>query len=85
MRHIGSLVTPVNISYSRWPLCFVTDEKQRMVRIGMEGGDIRSVNVSVETNSRNTHNNITREFSTDEWEYYIGKEVPYRRFKKDTP
>ena len=85
MRHIGSLVTPVNISYSRWPLCFVTDEKQRMVRIGMEGGDIRSVNVSVETNSRNTHNNITREFSTDEWEYYIGKEVPYRRFKQDTP
>lgn len=85
MRHIGSLVTPVNITYSRWPLCFVTDDCQQAVRIGMEGGDIRSVNVSVETNSRNTHRNITRDFSTEEWEYYIGKEVPYRRFKEDMP
>lgn len=85
MRDITSLVTPVNITYDRWPLCFVTDERRHTIRVGMEGGDIRSVNVSAEGNALSTQKNITRDFSSDEWEYYIGKEVPYRTFRKDVP
>lgn len=85
LRDINSLITSVNITYDRWPLCFAEDEKQRTIRVGLEGGDIRSVNVSVDKNAENTHKSITRDFSADEWRYYIGKDVPYRRFKEGKP
>lgn len=85
VRDIASLMTPVNISYDRWPLCFAVDGDQKTLRVGMEGGDIRSVSVSVEKNAESTRRAITREFTKDEWRYYIGKEVPYRTFMDYMP
>lgn len=85
IRDITSLMTPVNISYDRWPLCFAINEKQQTLSIGMEGGDIQRVTVSPKKNAESTHSNITREFTNDEWRYYIGKDVPYKTFKNYKP
>jgi hypothetical protein len=36
----------------------------------------------VEDNRRSIHQHLEREFTPQEWEYYMGKGVKYRRFKE---
>lgn len=85
LRDPSSIITPVNISYDHWPLCFAADAAQNTVYVGMEGGDIRSISVSAEKNAQSTQRCITREMTPDEWMYYIGKDVPYTHFKEERP
>ncbi len=85
LRNTSSIINPVNIGYDHLPLCFTSDVTQSTLFVGLEGGDIQSVSVSVEKNAESTRHSITRELTSDEWQYYIGKEVPYTHFKDVTP
>lgn len=85
LRDTSSIINPVDITYDHWPLCFAADATQSTLCVGLEGGDIRSISVSAEKNARSTHRSITREMTSDEWMYYIGKEVPYTHFKEERP
>jgi hypothetical protein len=49
---------------------------------GLADGDIESLHISVENNKDNVHDHIERNFTPQEWEYYIGEGVKYRRFKE---
>lgn len=85
LRDTSSIITPVDITYDHWPLCFAADATQSTLCVGMEGGDIRTISVSAEKNAQSTHRSITRELTSDEWMYYIGKDVPYTHFKEERP
>lgn len=79
---IDSQIAPIQVIYDKWPLCFTTDEKSWELCIGLAEGSIEALRISVEDNRRSIHQHLEREFTPQEWEYYMGKGVKYRRFKE---
>lgn len=78
---IGNLVAPINIKCNAWPLTFAFDNKVRSLRIGYADGYLESTRITMQENSASILRDLKREFTENEWDYYIGKDVPYRRFK----
>lgn len=79
---IDSQIAPIQVIYDKWPLCFTTDEESWELCIGLAEGSIEALRISVDDNRRSIHQHLEREFTPQEWEYYIGKGVKYRRFKE---
>lgn len=79
---IDSQIAPIEVYYDKWPLCFTTNKDNWTLIIGLADGDIESLHISVDDNKNNIHDHIERDFTPQEWEYYIGKGVKYRRFKE---
>ena len=79
---IDSQIAPIQVVYDKWPLCFTTDEESWELCIGLAEGSIEALRISVEDNRRSIHQHLEREFTPQEWEYYMGKGVKYRRFKE---
>lgn len=72
----------MEFTYSTWPMSFALDRGSEMIWIGNEGGEISRFCTSTTKNAIATQNLLRREFTQEEWEYYIGKSVPYRTFMK---
>lgn len=72
----------MEFTYSTWPMCFALDRGSDMIWIGNEGGEISRFCTSTVKNAIATQKLLRREFTQEEWEYYIGKSVPYRTFMK---
>ena len=53
-----------------------------MIWIGNEAGNMNRFCTSVAKNAISTQSLLRREFTRDEWNYYIGESVPYRTFMK---
>ena len=79
--NIHAVSSPVSIEYQQWPLCMVFDEPIQTLRVGLANGGLESVRISVEDNAESTHRLIDRDFTVDEWNYFIGPSVPYQSFK----
>lgn len=79
---IGGLVAPISIKCNAWPLTFAFDHKVRSLRIGYADGYLGSARISMQDNAATILRDLNRDFTENEWDYYIGKDVPYRRFKK---
>ena len=77
---MSSLVTPFETTYAAWPLTFCVDANTQNIVIGHEGGEISRFCLSVLDNARYTEEKLRREFTQEEWDYYIGNTVPYRTF-----
>ncbi len=77
-----ALMTPIKIGFNQWPLCFAYDKPARTLRVGLANGDIETVRISISNNTESTHRSITREFTPQEWNYYIGANVPFVNFKQ---
>lgn len=69
-------------TYSTWPMSFAMDRASETIWIGNEGGEISRFCISTAKNAIATQKLLRREFTQDEWEYYVGKSVPYRTFMK---
>lgn len=82
MSDITALMTPIEISFKQWPLSFALDKPAQTLQVGLANGDIETVRISIEKNVESTRRNITREFTPQEWDYYIGKNVPFINFKQ---
>ena len=61
------------------------DNDSQMIWIGNEAGKVNRFCISASKNALATQALLRREFTQDEWNYYIGKSVPYRTFKKTHP
>ena len=79
---IDSQIAPIQVVYDKWPLSFTTDEESWELCIGLAEGSIEALRISVEDNRRSIRQHLEREFTPQEWEYYMGKGVKYRRFKE---
>lgn len=77
-----SLQTPIVVEYAHSPLCMYYDADDVSLQLGFQDGDIYSMRISVTDNARSALKNITREFTPQEWEHFVGKSIPYRTFMK---
>ena len=79
---ITALMMPVEVSFKQWPLSFALDKPAQTLQVGLANGDIETVRISIEKNVESTRRHITREFTPQEWDYYIGGNVPFINFKQ---
>lgn len=82
LNDIDTQIAPIEVYYDKWPLCFTTNKDNWTLIVGLADGDIESLHISVDDNKNSVHDHIDRDFTPQEWEYYIGKGVKYRRFKE---
>lgn len=82
MSDITALMTPIEVSFRQWPLSFAFDKPAQTLQVGLANGGIETVRISIEKNVESTHRHITREFTPQEWDYYIGGNVPFINFKQ---
>ena len=82
LNDIDTQIAPIEVYYDKWPLCFTTNKDNWTLIVGLADGDIESLHISVDDNKNCVHDHIDRDFTPQEWEYYIGKGVKYRRFKE---
>ena len=79
---LNTQIAPIEVHYDKWPLSFTTNKDNWTLIVGLADGNIESLHISVEDNKNNVHDHIERDFTPQEWEYYIGEGVKYRRFKE---
>ena len=79
---MASIAESIEFRFDSWPLSFVVDDESQMIWIGNEAGGLNRFCTSVTKNANATQSLLRREFTQDEWNYYIGKSVPYRTFMK---
>ena len=82
LEDLNTQIAPIEVYYDKWPLSFTTNMDNWTLITGLADGDIESLHISVENNKDNVHDHIERNFTPQEWEYYIGEGVKYRRFKE---
>lgn len=82
LNDLNTQIAPIEVYYDKWPLCFTTNKDNWTLIVGLANGDIESLHISVEDNKNNVHDHIERDFTPQEWEYYMGEGVKYRRFKE---
>ena len=78
-----SIAESIEFRFEAWPLSFVVDNDSQMIWIGNEAGSVNRFCTSASKNADATKALLRREFTMDEWNYYIGKSVPYRTFMKN--
>ena len=74
------------ISAESWIMNFRMDPSKQYVWIGNQNGDVMEALMSVPSMVDMTWDRLKRDFTAEEWNYYIGKNVPYESFlkKKET-
>lgn len=70
------------VSTNSWIMDFNFDSSKQYAWIGDQKGYLSEVLMSVPMMVERVNNKLTRNFTPEEWNYYIGKNVPYEEFKK---
>ena len=83
VKDISSLVVAAVQTFNDWPQTFTLDQKLKTMWIGIKGGQIQHFSYSIQGNAMATHSLLRREFTPEEWNYYIGPAIPYRTFIDD--
>lgn len=80
VHNISSIIIASVQTFTEWPQTFTLDRERKTMWIGIADGEIQHLNYSAAKNAAITHQLLRREFTTEEWEYYIGPTIPYRTF-----
>ena len=59
---------------------FCFDSKKNTFWLGDVKGNITAVNISVPVMVETVKKKLKRDLTADEWNFYIGREVPYESF-----
>ena len=70
------------ISTNSWIMDFTFDSSKQFAWIGDYNGNLYEVLLSVPMMVERINKKLTRDFTKEEWNYYIGNNVPYESFKK---
>ena len=62
-------------------MSFTYDRSKQYAWIGDQNGNVTEALLSVPTMVDIVSNKLKRDFTTDEWNYYIGRNVPYEKLK----
>ena len=69
------------LSAGSWIMSFTFDRSKQYAWIGDQNGNVTEALLSVPTMVDIVSNKLKRDFTTDEWNYYIGRNVPYEKLK----
>ena len=76
-------IEPVSVLNStRWIISFVFDNTKQYIWTGDQNGNLTETLIDVPKLSQHVRDRIKRDFTTDEWNYFIGSNVPYESFKR---
>lgn len=78
----NSMIIPVAINFMHWPLSFDIDKKTETVYVATEKGFVSVINTNLKKIAEKTRENINRDFTPEEWNYYVGKDIPRQTYKK---
>lgn len=79
--HLDEWLTPVEYKFSNaWPLC-VSNDDENDVLVGLSNGDIVRFCISTEYMASVVLDKMKRNATRDEWNNYIGINIPYVKFK----
>ena len=67
-----------------WIMNFDFDNSKNYAWIGDRNGNLMEALLSVPMLVDLVRKNLKRNFTQDEWDYYIGKNVPYEEFVTDS-
>jgi hypothetical protein len=68
------------ISAGSWIMSFTFDNSKQYVWIGDQNGNLTKALLAVPMMVERISKNLKRNLTVDEWNYYIGKNVPYEKF-----
>lgn len=69
------------INAGSWIMNFTFDNSKQYAWIGDQNGNVTEALLSVSMMADIVSKKLTRNFTTEEWNYYIGRNVPYEKFK----
>ncbi len=64
-----------------WLTDFTFDDEKNFIWSGEANGTITQYLISLPLISERLRKNVKRNFTPDEWDYYVGKGIPYRKVK----
>ncbi len=80
----GLTVEPIELINSvGWILDFMIGENKDYVWASTASGIVVEHLISVNEMASRVRQNLKRDFTTEEWNYYIGSNIPYRSFMKE--
>jgi hypothetical protein len=65
-----------------WITCFTQDKEKDYFWTGESNGTISQYLISLPLIAQRLKQNVKRNFTRDEWNYYVGKGIPYRELKE---
>jgi len=68
------------VETDKWIMHFCFDSKKNTFWLGDVKGNITAVNISVPVMVETVKKKLKRDLTADEWNFYIGREVPYESF-----
>lgn len=82
MNNSSSVIASFVQTLDRWPLTFDMDKEHMVLWTGTQDGYLSHFCVDVEQNAYNIRSLLKREFTADEWNYYVGPQIPQIFFLK---
>ena len=74
-------IEPITLYTSKnWILYFTYDRSKNYLWLGDQKGNLSQVLISVPMMVDRIKHNLKRNFTKDEWNYYIGEKIPYESF-----
>ncbi len=74
-------IEPITIlNTNQWVISFVFDKTKKFIYTGDNKGNFTETLISPELMADKIHGNMKRNLTKQEWEYYIGKNIPYESF-----
>ena len=68
------------IQTNNWITCFNFDSSKNTFWMGDIKGNLTAVNISIPTMVEKVQKKLKRNLTTEEWNYYIGQNIPYEKF-----
>jgi hypothetical protein len=76
-----SQIRPVTLFNSNsWILDFTFDSQKDYIWLGDANGNLTEFLMSMKLIQERIRKNLVRDFTQDEWDYFIGKSIPFRSF-----
>jgi len=72
------------LSAGSWITCFNLNYSKEFLWLGDQMGNVTEAPMSIPVMVDIVHGKLKRDFTRDEWNYYIGSKVPYESFLKKT-
>lgn len=82
MNYSSSVIASFVQTLDRWPLTFDMDREGMVLWTGTQDGYLSHFCVDIEQNANDVRSLLNREFTPDEWDYYVGPQIPQQYFLK---
>ena len=77
-----SQIMPITLFQSNsWLHCFTFSKEMDYIWTGEHNGTVTEYLISLPKITQRLRQNVKRNFTQEEWNYYVGKGIPYRRLK----